>query len=182
MKPHPHQTTVPSWATPGSPKRLSTSITPQRPRKRPRRLGAQSLGTVGWMLLLILLCPLAGAVGAGIPDPGDSGPTNILLNAWYFTDTTNWVSDRGYAPVSFTNLSISDLGAGTALVVDSPDPAWLQYNVIENDGTTNLVVGQGSLMFWFAPNWSGTNEGGTGPGASARLIEVGSYTEDASYG
>jgi hypothetical protein len=118
----------------------------------------------------------------GIPAPGDHGPTNILLNSWSFTDTTNWLSDRGYPPVSFTNLGVSDLGAGTALVVDSPDPAWLQYNVIENDGTTNLAVDQGSVLFWFAPNWAGTNEGGTGPGVSSRLIEVGAYTEDASYG
>src|ERR1035438_1933208 len=161
---------------------ISTSTTPAWPQMQPGRPGAQSLGLVRWFMLLTLLCPLAAAVGAGIPDPGDPGPTNILLTAWYFTDTTNWVSDEGYSPVSFTNLSVSDLGAGTALVVDSPGPAWLQYNVVENDGTTNLVFAQFSLMFWFAPNWSGTNEGGTGPGASARLIEVGSYTEDASYG
>jgi hypothetical protein len=37
-------------------------------------------------------------------------------------------------------------------------------------------------MFWFAPFWSGTNEGGTGPGQWARLIEVGEYTTNASYG
>ena len=37
-------------------------------------------------------------------------------------------------------------------------------------------------MFWFAPYWAGTNEGGTGPGQWSRLIEVGSYTPDASYG
>ena len=122
------------------------------------------------------------AVALEIPDPGNRGPTNILLNTWSFTDTTNWLSDHGYPPVSFTNLDVSDLGAGTALVVDSKDPAWLQYNVIENGGTTNLTVDQGSVLFWFAPNWSGTNEGGTGPGVSGRLIEVGSYTEDASCG
>ena len=108
--------------------------------------------------------------------------TNILLNSWSFTDPTNWVSDRGYPPVSATNLGISDLGAGTALVVDSTEPAWLQYNVMENDGATNLVVHHGSVMFWFAPNWAGTNAGGTGPGEWSRLIEAGSYTEDASCG
>jgi hypothetical protein len=182
MKPHPHRTAVPRHATAGSPKRLSTSTTPRRPHTQPGKLGAQPRGPVQWMLLLILLCPVAAAVGAGIPDPGDPGPTNIVLNSWSFTDTTNWFSDLGYPPVSLTNLNVSDLGAGTALVVDSPDPAWLQYNVIENGGTTNLAVDQGSVMFWFAPNWAGTNEGGTGPGEWGRLIEVGSYTEDASYG
>jgi hypothetical protein len=37
-------------------------------------------------------------------------------------------------------------------------------------------------MFWFAPNWIGTNAGGTGPGEWSRLIEVGAYTTNASYG
>jgi hypothetical protein len=66
--------------------------------------------------------------------------------------------------------------------VDSLDPAWLQYNVFENDGTTNLTVDQGSVLFWFAPNWSSTNAGGTGPGVWGRLLEIGSYTPDSSYG
>ena len=182
MKLPPHRNAAPCRATAGSPKRLGTLSIPPRAHTRPGRLRAQSCSPIHWLLLLILLCPLAKAVGLGIPAPGDHGPTNILLNSWSFTDTTNWLSDRGYPPVSFTNLGVSDLGAGTALVVDSPDPAWLQYNVIENDGTTNLAVDQGSVLFWFAPNWAGTNEGGTGPGVSSRLIEVGAYTEDASYG
>jgi len=130
----------------------------------------------------MLLYPLAEAVARVIPDPGDGGSTNILLNSWSFTDTTNWLSDLGYPPVSFTNLSFSTLGDGTALVVDNPQPAWLQFNVIENDGTTNLMLDQGSVMLWFAPYWAGTNQGGTGPGQWSRLIEVGAYTTNASYG
>jgi hypothetical protein len=122
------------------------------------------------------------------PPPGGAGPTNILLSTWSFTDTTNWLTDTNrltgiaYPPVSFINLNASDLGNGTALVVDSLDPAWLQYNVFENDGTTNLTVDQGSVLFWFAPNWSSTNAGGTGPGVWGRLLEIGSYTPDSSYG
>jgi hypothetical protein len=38
-------------------------------------------------------------------------------------------------------------------------------------------------MFWFAPgSWSGTNEGGTGPGDYGRLFEVGAYTTNSSFG
>ncbi len=137
-----------------------------------------------WRIIpLLLLCALAPAGGTGIPDPNDPGPTDVLLNSWGFADTTNWVSDRGYSPVSFTNLSGSDLGDGAALVVDSTEPAWLRYNVVENDGTTNLTVDTGSLTVWYAPtSWASTNAGGTGPGDWGRLIEVGSYTEDASFG
>jgi hypothetical protein len=38
------------------------------------------------------------------------------------------------------------------------------------------VAGDGSLMFWFAPNWASagnTNENGAGPGVWGRLIETG---------
>jgi hypothetical protein len=67
--------------------------------------------------------------------------------------------------------------------VDTNVPAWLQYNVVENDGTTNLTVQQGSVSFWFAPgSWSSTNTGGAGPGEYGRLLEVGSYTTNSSYG
>lgn len=149
----------------------------------PGNLGRQRCGPVRWIIVLLLLCPLAGVLRAGMVPPGGSPHTNAPpLSSWSFTDTTNWLSDLGYPPVSFTNLTVSRLGAGTSPVLDSPDPAWLQYNVVENDGTTNLTVDQGSVLCWFAPNWAGTNEGGTGPGEWSRLIEVGSYTEDASYG
>jgi len=110
------------------------------------------------------------------------GETTNLLSSWGFTDTTNWLSDFGYAPLSFTNLTSSPLGNGDALVLDQTNAAWLLYNVYENDGHTNLTVDRGTIMFWFAPAWSGTNEGGSGPGEWGRLIEVGAYTTNAAYG
>ena len=116
------------------------------------------------------------------PGGGGSGPTNAPLDSWSFQDNTNWTSDLGYQPITFTNLNFAELGNGRSLVVDTNVPAWLQYNVIENDGTTNLTVDQGSLTFWFAPDWSSVSEGGTGPGEWGRLIEVGGYTPDASFG
>jgi len=119
--------------------------------------------------------------------PGDGGtnssPTYTPLNAWSFHDNTNWTSDTGHAPISFTNLAYSVLGNGASLVVDSTNQAWLNYNVIETNGNTNLSLNCGTVMFWFAPSdWASTNQGGTGPGAYSRLLEVGSFTPDSSYG
>jgi len=67
---------------------------------------------------------------------------------------------------------------------DTNIPAWLQFNVFEPDGTTNLTVDSGTVTFWFGPNWSSANDtnGGFGPGEYGRLFEVGSYTPDSSYG
>ncbi len=79
-------------------------------------------------------------------------------------------------------MDISYLGDFYAPVLDSTNAAWLHYNITEADGTNHFKVDRGSVMFWFAPDWSGTNQGGTGPGEWSRLIEIGSYTTNASYG
>ena len=121
---------------------------------------------------------------AGQDFPGTNNPSYTPLDSWSFQDSTNWTSDLGYAPVSFTNLNFSHLGNGDSLVVDTNIPAWLQYNVYEADGTTNLTVDVGSVTFWFAANWSSTNDanGGLGPQEYGRLLEVGGYTPDSSCG
>lgn len=132
-----------------------------------------------------MLCFMAEAAKAQFLPPGfKGGPTNTPLESWSFYDPTNWTDDDSYAPVSFTNLNYSYLGNGRSLVVDTNVPAWLQYNVWESDGTTNLTVDSGTLMFWFAPDWASTNDagGGFGPGEYGRLFEVGGYTDDSSYG
>lgn len=130
-----------------------------------------------------VLLPAAHAISLA---PGDGGsgstPTYTPLNSWSFLDHTNWTSDLGYAPVSFTNLAHSVLGNGRSLVVNHTNPAWLQYRVYENDGKTNLTVDRGTVTFWFAPSWSSTNQGGTGPGEWGRLVEAGNYTPDSSFG
>jgi hypothetical protein len=137
----------------------------------------------GLIIPLILLCSLAEMAYAQLPPGWKGGPTNAPLDSWSFNDHTNWTSDLGYQPVSFTNLNFSYLGNGRSLVVDTNVPAWLQYNVYENDGTTNLTLDSGSVTFWYAPgDWSSTNAGGTGPGEWGRLFEVGTYTPDSSYG
>ncbi|HEY5298409.1 MAG TPA: LamG-like jellyroll fold domain-containing protein [Verrucomicrobiae bacterium] len=109
-------------------------------------------------------------------------PYFYLLDSWSFNNTNGWPSELGYVAVSYTNLTSSPLGDKAAVVLDSTNDAWLQYNVYETDGRTNLTVDQGTVMFWFAPDWASTNEGGFGPGEWGQLINVGQWTPDASYG
>ena len=131
---------------------------------------------------LLLLFPLVGSVCAAPPSPGDPPPAHDWLNYWSFNNTNTWTTVLTNAPVSFTNLGGSLLGNGNAVVLDNTNGAWLQYNVFETNGATNLTVNEGTVMFWFAPSWTGTNEGGTGPGQWGRLIDVGTYTTNASNG
>lgn len=127
----------------------------------------------------IILSSLPHRVSAqsGPPLP----PVGWPLEWWRFDDT-HLLTTRGYAPVSFTNLTLVPDWNTNALQVDSTNPAWLQYNVVESDGHTNLPIEYGSVRFWFLPNWSSTNQGGTGPGVWGRLIDVGRYTTNASNG
>src|SRR5208282_2790376 len=138
-----------------------------------------------WPALVVVGCLLWTASGlAQAPPPGgDYGPTNVPLASWSFQDPTNWTSDQGWSPISFTNLAFSNLGDGASLVVDSNVPAWLQYYVYEpTNAATNLTVDSGSVTFWFGPDWASTNQGGTGPGQWVQLIDVGEWTTNSSYG
>ena len=108
-------------------------------------------------------------------------PSYHLLNSWSFDNEDDiWASDLGYDPVSFTNLTTT-IGDNTAILLDTGTPAWLQYNVYESDGRTNLTADQGSVTMWFSPDWSSVNNFGSGPGWG-QLFGVGEYTSGASYG
>ncbi len=107
--------------------------------------------------------------------PNGSGESCLPLDSWSFSDK-NWLSARGYAPVSFTNLvNVADAGDGNALLLDTTNssPAYLFYNLVESDGTTNISCSFGSISCWFNPAWSSTNLGGTGPGDWGNLISLG---------
>ena len=126
---------------------------------------------------LALLAPRALAQsGPPLPPP----PLGQILDIWRFDDT-NWLTVSGLPPLSFTNIDLVPDWDVNALQVDSTNPAWISYSVVEGDHT-NLTLNYGSVLFWFLPNWSSTNQGGAGPGVWSRLIDVGAYTTNASYG
>jgi hypothetical protein len=119
-----------------------------------------------------------------------AGHAQTMLNYWPFNDadwsftSTNWLSDwHGHPPVSYTNLvKVPGGGDGTSLLLDSTNAAWLQYRVVETNNSTNLTFSAGSVVLWVSPTWSGTNQGGAGAGVWGRVIEVGSYSTNTSYG
>src|SRR5438105_1211561 len=105
----------------------------------------------------------------------------LPLNSWRFNDT-NWLSAMRDAPKSFGNLQNPASWERNALLLDSLDPAWLEYNVVESDGWTNILCNRGTLHFWFNPDWASADQGGTGPGTSSRFIDIGNWSSNAPYG
>jgi len=138
------------------------------------------------MIMGVWFALLTNFAQASAIAPGGSNSISAYppLNFWAFGGANFWVSGDGAAPISFTNLSSNWKGDGTDLVVNNPgSPAWLQFPVVEPNGTTNLSVNIGSVTFWYAPGWSGTNLGGSGPAAgAANLLTVGGYTTNSSFG
>lgn len=121
---------------------------------------------------------------AQAPPPGKNS-LPPPLDSWSFTDTNYWTSDLGYAPVSFANIRPMSFGDGTSVIVNTNVPAGLQYNTVETSGTNEIAVNTGSVTFWFAPNWSSTNDDagdGLGPQEYGRLLEIGGYTPASSFG
>jgi hypothetical protein len=147
-------------------------LSPRLFRYEARVKGKMNLKNVvklaGVLLLLWFSCLALKAQPAFPTDP------NFQLCTWSFEDTS-WYSDLGYAPVSFTNLNNPPSFDGNALQVDSTNAAWLQYNIVEDDGTTNLAFIDGSIELWVLPDWNS----GTGPGNWGRLIDVGEFSTNS---
>jgi len=129
-------------------------------------------GKIAVKLAVVLLLALAFSDFESKAQPSLS---DIQLDTWNFNNT-NWFSDSGDAPLSFTNLDNPTNWDGNALQVDSTNVAWLEYSLVEtNDfggSTTNLTFNAGSIELWVLPDWNS----GTGPGDAGRLIDVGEYS------
>ena len=73
-----------------------------------------------------------------------------------------------------------------ALILDSTNltPALLNYNVLDTSPKTNrnLSYSQGTVLFWYAPNWSSISQGGTGPGQTAYFVAGGDWSTNSPNG
>ncbi|MFN7139928.1 MAG: RCC1 domain-containing protein, partial [Limisphaerales bacterium] len=94
--------------------------------------------------------------------------SSAQLASWSFNNPT-FHGDGGQRPIAAT-AEIVPGWDGTALRVDSPNPAKLSYKETEPNGAANINLRRGSVRFWFKPNWNG----GVGTGLKGRLIDSGS--------
>jgi len=167
-------------------RRTTNALTKRdRPSSKAAKTYACAKGfRAGWMVLLLtLFCSGWLLASVNIPPPIDS--SSPWLGSWSFTDTNYWTSDLGYYPLWFTNLGVlASNGPGCSLLIDSTNESQLLFPTWNSDGTTNLnVAGDGSLMFWFYPDWSSVSEGGDGPGGGwSALIDLGACTDGATNG
>jgi hypothetical protein len=72
--------------------------------------------------------------------------------------------------------------SGYALKMQGKAPVLAQFPELDVSGRTNITCQEGTIRFWFCPNWGSASLGGTGPGVYGRLLELGAWTERADYG
>ena len=151
--------------------------------------------TARWLMCISVAALYTGSrpVLADVPAPGDNAPPLpwFQLDNWAFSGS-NWASGLGYPAVAWTNAVNVDTWASTywatnGLLLDTGDPslgipAFLQYNVVESDGTTNLCCEAGAVCLWFSSSWSSADQGGTGPDTWGRIIEVGAQDANNATG
>ncbi len=104
-------------------------------------------------------------------NPQDADSMKGLLARWHF-DTTNWPGAQGQLPLTNTNLQLVTGVSSNALHITNYT-SMLRYKLVESNGNTNLDMQNGTVRFWFKPNWSSLDQGGKGPGSDfAQLVAV----------
>jgi hypothetical protein len=107
---------------------------------------------------------------------------HIRLGHWPFDNTNIWVGDAGQLPLLATNVVGAPSWSTNAVLIDSTNTAILIYRDVETNGNANINLRNGTIRFWFKPDWSSTNVGGTVPGGYGRLIEMGNYNSAFTNG
>lgn len=115
------------------------------------------------------------------PTDRDSIPP-VRLGYWRFDNTNTWEGETGQLPLTTNNLVGVRSWSTNAVLIDSTNPAILCYRDAEANGHANINLRSGTVRFWFKPDWSSADQGGTGPQNSGRLIEVGDYHPEFTNG
>ncbi len=94
---------------------------------------------------------------------------DVPLGSWLFgsSDDTNYLGGPLMADVSL----VPDWGGAAVAMTNSNPGGGLMYNVVATNGQTNINCANGTIRFWFQPNWS---TGSPNAPTSGRLFQVGS--------
>lgn len=133
--------------------------------------------------LRALLCiALLANLPSALAEPRDALPP------WPEQTLGIWSFNNGPIPMSASRFAV---GADTAILAES----WSGYALTRDAFTvspvaippvdpyfhkTNFTTAQGTIRFWYCPNWSSAGVGGGGPGGYARLLELVSLGEKES--
>ncbi|HEV2693372.1 MAG TPA: LamG-like jellyroll fold domain-containing protein, partial [Verrucomicrobiae bacterium] len=109
-------------------------------------------------------------------DPQSSSDfSRVRLGLWRFDGTNTWAGDAGQMPLQATNIVGVTSWNTNAALIDGVTNSILKYRDVETNGSANINLRNGTLRFWFKPDWKSASLGGAGPGVFGRLLELGKY-------
>lgn len=108
-------------------------------------------------------------------NPGSYLPR--LLGHWKF-DTSQWLNQRGDPPAQASHENLVPGWLGNALQISSQGRSGVKYNDMESDGSANINFRNGTVRFWFEPDWNS----GEGPDNHSCLITAGLFSREATNG
>ncbi|TAK96301.1 MAG: hypothetical protein EPO07_14675, partial [Verrucomicrobia bacterium] len=88
-------------------------------------------------------------------------------------DSPYWTVPWSAATFNEGNATLVESWNGYALLRDEKstvEPVTVPF--YGPDGKQNFAGERGAIRFWFSPQWSGSDQGGEGPGCFARLLEL----------
>ncbi len=119
-------------------------------------------------------------VAAGTNPLDASSVNSVRLGYWRF-NTNSWAGEQGQLPIAATALNLLPSWSGTAVGLNTNITANLKYHDVETNALANINCRAGTVRFWYQAGWSSTNDGGVGPGGTARLLEMGDGTSSGGY-
>ncbi len=105
----------------------------------------------------------------------------VLLGQWKF-ELATLEGEQGQLPVNPQNVTRVASLYGNALSHSASGNGQIKYKEIEDNNKANINLREGTIRFLFRPTWGSTNDFSVGPGGEGRLVTVGQYSADASYG
>src|SRR5262249_52154612 len=82
--------------------------------------------------------------------------------------------DGGQIPLLVTNVQTVPSWSTNGVRINSTNTVILAYRDVETNGAANINCRNGTITFWFKPDWNSSNtNSGVGPQSQARLLELG---------
>jgi hypothetical protein len=134
-----------------------------------------------WFAAVLLLLSLPSFAQSAIPNQWFDFPPGFDAGAEF--------APRAYTTNLISTPMVVEPGSDypwSALILDTTNltPAFLNYNVLDTSPRTNRNLGysQGTVLFWYAPNWASVSQGGAGPGQTAYLVAGGDWRTNSPNG
>lgn len=115
-------------------------------------------------------------------DPLNASSVSLVrLGHWRFDDVS-LAGDDGQLPDPAKKYNVVPVASWSGGALYMQATSLLRYRETETNGRPNLNCRNGTVRFWFKPDWSSVTAGGSGPQNHARLIELGGFAYDAAIG